>query len=139
MELLPTLQKVVRVSSYFDVDEASQESFLSHKPDVPVFGALETILKDPDDFVERTRGLNYIHVTPPCTSYTKGGNQMGLNTRDGKQILKFFDLLALVPEVPMVGVENVSNFWHFDEARTAFIARAHKLGYEVRRSTMSSG
>ena len=39
----------------------------------------------------------------------------------------------------MVGVENVSNFWHFDEARAAFIARAHKLGYEVRRSTMCSG
>ena len=75
--------------SYFDVDEASQESFLSHKPDVPVFGALETILQDPDDFVERTRSVNYVHVTPPCTSYTKGGNQMGLNTRDGKQMLFF--------------------------------------------------
>ena len=125
--------------SYFDFDDNSRESFLSHQPNVPAYGALESILKDPDDFVKHTRNVNYIHVTPPCTSYTRGGNQMGLHTRDGKQMLKNFDLLALVPEVPMVGVENVSNFWQFEEARTAFIARAQKLGYEVRRSTMCSG
>ena len=54
-------------------------------------------------------------------------------------MIKFFSLLALVPDVPMVGVENVASFWEFEHARKAFTAKAHKLGYEVRKSTLTSG
>ena len=39
----------------------------------------------------------------------------------------------------MVGIENVASFWEFDNARKAFMTKAHKLGYEVRKSTLTSG
>ena len=102
-----------------------------------MFGSLDHILKHPDEFVRHTCKVDYIHVNPPCTSYTQGGNQLGLHTKDGQQMIKFFSLLVLVPDVPMVGVENVASFWEFEHARNAFTAKAHKLGYEVRKSTLT--
>ena len=53
-------------------------------------------------------------------------------------MLKFFELLKLVPNVPMVGVENVANFLKFDDARRGFTARARKLGYRTHIKVMNS-
>ena len=79
-----------------------------------------------------------MHVTPPCSSYSRGGAQLGLRSEPGQHMLKVFELLKLVPNVPMVGVENVANFLKFNDARRGFTARARKLGYRTHIKVMNS-
>ena len=98
---------------------------------------IEDKLASPSRFVKATEGVDYVHVTPPCSSYSRGGGQLGLRSEPGKHMLKFFELLKLVPNVPMVGVENVANFLKFEDARKGFTAWARKLGYRTHIKVMN--
>jgi site-specific DNA-cytosine methylase len=125
-------------ASYFDQDSRSRQEFSNRNPAAHVASDIEAILQDPTKFVEATKSVDYIHVTPPCTSYTRGGSKFGLRVDSGRQMLRFFDLLRLLPNVPMVRVENVANFWKFADARKGFICRARKLGFRVHSRVMTS-
>ena len=89
-------------ASYFDRDSRSRTKFSSRNPGAHVAADLEAILKNLTEFVEATESVDYIDATPPCTAYTRGGSKLGLRVDSGKQMLRFFDLLSLLPDVPMV-------------------------------------
>ena len=74
------------------------------------------ILASPSRFIKATEGVDYVHVTPPCASYSRGGGQLRLRSEPGKHMPQFFELLKL-PDV-----ENVANFLKFEDVRKGVIA-----------------
>ena len=70
-----------------------------------------------------------------------GGSQKGTGIESGRHILSIFKLLNLVPDVPMVGVENVDEFWTnsaFDVAKKEFCRKVRHAGYTVEYQSLNS-
>ena len=70
-----------------------------------------------------------------------GGSQQGTSVKSGTHILGVFKLLKLVPDVPMVGVENVDEFWTnsaFFKAKKTFCDNARNAGYTVEYQSLNS-
>jgi site-specific DNA-cytosine methylase len=128
-------------ASYFDNDPYRSSLFASRNPSTKIFGSFEKIRGDPAEFVECTKDVDYIHISPPCDAYSMGGSQKGTGTESGRYILSIFKLLSLVPDVPMVGVENVDEFWTnstFVMTKKEFCVKARHAGYTVEYQSLNS-
>ena len=64
--------------SYFDRDANCRREFETKCPEAVTSDSIEDILASPSRFVKATQGVDYVHVTPPCSSYSRGGAQLGL-------------------------------------------------------------
>jgi hypothetical protein len=64
-------------TSYFDADDACSSGFSKLHPGVPTHGSLESILKNPDEFISQHENVDYIHVTPPPGDRVRGGGEGG--------------------------------------------------------------
>ena len=122
--------------TFFDKNSESRSNFSRRCPDTYVKASFEEALTDVE-FIKKTATVDYIHVTPPNKSFRKYGSEAGIDVEGGKHIVKIFDMLKKMPEVPMVGIEMTPNFWTFEKERTALINRARKQGFEIKRKNLA--
>ncbi|CAE7035963.1 unnamed protein product [Symbiodinium sp. CCMP2592] len=127
----------IRTAWLLDIDDDTEDPLKTMFPDLQVAGSASDILElDPDDgpfLLQANLEHSWWHqiwgvsapqiltCSPPCQPWSTAGNQGGLDTPDGRLLLRLAAILKVV-RVPVVCLEEVVGFAAHKDFQTVMLA-----------------